>query len=130
LTIGDHSFVGHDCCFHVARGIRVGTHCLLAGGSRFYDTDGHPLDARRRRHERISPDQAQEIRLGDDVWVGAGCTVLKGVTIGNRAIVGAGSVVTRDVPADTIVAGNPARVLRSLASAEPAAAAGADTRDS
>ena len=52
--------------------------------------------------------------IGDNVWIGGGAIVLPGVTIGNNAIIGAGSVVTRDIPADTVAAGNPARVLKTL----------------
>ena len=80
-----------------------------------YDLDGHPLDAERRRNGEPSP--AEEIKpvvIGDDVWIGTGAVILKGVTIGDRAVIAARSVVTADVPCDVIVAGNPAKLIRNL----------------
>jgi acetyltransferase-like isoleucine patch superfamily enzyme len=116
LDIGDDSFVGHLCDFRAARSITIGCRCLIAGGTMIADYDGHPLDAALRSAGRTSPaSDIQPVVLGDDVWVGYGAVVLKGVRIGNRAIVGAKSVVTRDVPSDCVVAGNPARVIRRLA---------------
>jgi acetyltransferase-like isoleucine patch superfamily enzyme len=119
LVIGDGSFVGHNCAFHVARSVRVGRHCLLAGGVRVFDMDGHPLDAdRRRAGEPTPPEGVAEVVLEDDVWVGSGAIILKGVTVGARSIIAAGAVVTKDVPPDMIVAGNPARVIKQLAPTE------------
>ena len=85
------------------------------GGVRVFDLDGHPIDAElRRRGEPTPPDGIRPVILGNDVWIGAGAIILKGVSIGDRSIVAAGSVVTRPVPADTVVAGNPAKVVRTL----------------
>jgi len=118
LEIGDETFVGHFCSFSVAESIRVGRHCLLAGGVSIADYDGHPLDAEaRRRGETSRACEIQPVAIGDDVWIGSGATILKGVTIGDRAIVGARAVVTRDVSPDTIVAGNPARIVKHLSTA-------------
>ncbi|MBX9580844.1 MAG: hypothetical protein K2X87_11100 [Gemmataceae bacterium] len=115
LMIGDGTFVGHACRFSVGRSVRVGRHCLLAGGVQVFDMDGHPLDAdRRRAGDPTPPGQIAPVVIGDDVWVGAGAVILKGVTVGDRAVVAARAVVTRDVPADAVVAGNPARVVRTL----------------
>jgi acetyltransferase-like isoleucine patch superfamily enzyme len=114
LSIGDNTFVGHGCSFHVSKSISIGDHCLLAAGVSIYDMDGHPLDAQaRREHRPTPPDSIHPVVIGDDVWIGHGSMILKGVTIGDRAIVAAHSVVTRDVPSDCIVGGNPARILRS-----------------
>ena len=116
LLIGDGTFVGHDCGFHVARSVRLGRHCLLARGVQVFDMDGHPLDAdRRRAGDPTSPEDIHPVVIGDDVWVGTGALILKGVTVGDRAVIAARAVVTKDVPADTVVAGNPARVVRHLA---------------
>jgi acetyltransferase-like isoleucine patch superfamily enzyme len=113
LVIGDGTFIGHACGFNAGRSIRIGKNCLLATMVLVYDQDGHPLDAERRRAgESSPPEEILPVIIGDDVWIGTGAVILKGVTIGDRAIVAARSVVTKDVPADAIVAGNPARIIR------------------
>ena len=89
--------------------IRIGAHTLVGPAVQIY-TPLHPLDAaRRRREEYGSP-----VDIGTDVWVGGGAIILPGVRIGDRTVIGAGSVVTRDVPADVFAAGNPCRVIRPL----------------
>ncbi|MFL5342202.1 MAG: acyltransferase [Gemmataceae bacterium] len=123
LTIGDGTFVGHQCAFNVGRSIRIGSNCLLAGGVRLFDMDGHPLDAAKRRAGEPTPAEGiRPVVIGDDVWIGTGAIILKGVTIGDRSIVAASAVVTRSVPADVVVAGNPARVVKALAPKVEAAA--------
>ena len=115
LSIGDHCFLGHNCAITVAQQVKIGNRCLIAGGVRISDFDGHPLDAAERRSGATSPsDQVTPVTIGDDVWLGHSAMILKGVTVGDRATVGARSVVTRDVDADTVVAGNPARVVKLL----------------
>jgi acetyltransferase-like isoleucine patch superfamily enzyme len=112
LRIGNHTFIGHQCSFSLAKGITIGDHCLIAGGTNFFDNDGHPTDAAKRRAgEQVNTDDVHPIIIGNDVWIGIGCRILKGVHIGDRAIIGAASVVTRNVAPDTIVAGNPARII-------------------
>lgn len=121
LVIGDGSFVGHGCGFHIGSAVRVGRHCLLAGGVQVFDLDGHSLSAADRRAGQPTPaDDVHPVEIGDDAWVGSGALILKGVKVGERSVVAARSVVTRDVPPDTIVAGNPARVVRTLSPAESA----------
>jgi acetyltransferase-like isoleucine patch superfamily enzyme len=118
FVVGDGTFIGHQCSFRVARSVRIGRHCLLASGVSVLDMDGHPLDAARRRAGQPTPPEGiAPVAIGDDVWVGAGAMIMKGVTIGDRSVVAAGSVVTRDVPPDSVAAGNPARVVKSLAPA-------------
>ncbi len=115
LVIGDGTFIGHACGFNVAQSVRIGSHCLFASGIRVFDLDGHPLDAESRRSGQPTPPEGiSPVSIGDDVWIGNSALILKGVSIGDRSIVAAGAVVTRDVPADSIVAGNPARVVKSL----------------
>jgi maltose O-acetyltransferase len=70
----------------------------------------HPMNAKLRREREFG----QPIEIGEDVWVGGGAIILPGVRIGSRAVIGAGSVVTRDVPDDTFAAGNPCRVMREI----------------
>lgn len=82
----------------------IGPGCNLA-------TSIHPISPRLRRHKL---QYNKPIHIGNNVWFGAGVTVLPGVTVGDNAIVGAGSVVTKDVPSNAIVAGNPARLIRMI----------------
>lgn len=118
LLIGDDCFLGHNTAITVARSVSIGNHCLIAGGVRISDFDGHPIDARRRRAaEPADPESVRSVKLGNDVWVGHSAMILKGVQVGDRAVIGARSVVTHDVPPDTVVGGNPARMIRSLKAA-------------
>lgn len=89
--------------------VTVGANTIIA------DTDFHPLDALRRQHAPIDGATAP-IVIEDDVFIGMQCLILKGVTIGRGSVIGAGSVVTRDVPPGVIAAGNPAAVIRALSS--------------
>ena len=115
LTMGDSVFVGHNCRFAVAQSIRIGNHCFLAGGVSLADNDGHPADfEKRKRNLPPGREDVKPVTIGNDVWIGRGAWILKGVTIGDRAIVGANAVVTKDVPADAIVGGNPAKIIKSL----------------
>lgn len=116
LRIGNGTFLGHNCALSIAERIELGEHCLIAGGVRIADFDGHPLDAAARRAgEFVEPERVQPVTIGNDVWIGHGAMILKGVTVGERSIVAARAVVSRDVPADCIVAGNPARLVKQLA---------------
>lgn len=131
VTIGEHTFIGGST-FISRSSITIGNNVTIAWGATFYDHDSHSLDYKERRKD-IS-DELDDIRNGrnfianknwnvvkskpikicDDAWIGMNCIILKGVTIGEGAIVGAGSVVTKDVPAWTVVAGNPAKVVKTL----------------
>lgn len=111
IRVGRDVFVDHGCTLNDIGGIDIGDEVMI-GPNVSLLTSGHPLDpATRRRAITAAP-----IRLGRNVWIGASAVVLQGVTIGDDSVVGAGSVVTRDVPAGVLVAGSPARVARSLAS--------------
>jgi len=116
LEIGDGTFIGHHCGINVGREVTIGRNCLLATGVLIYDQDGHPLDAAKRRSGEPTPQKdIHPVKLGDDVWIGVGSIILKGVTVGDRAVVAARSVVTKDVPADAVVSGNPARIISDQA---------------
>lgn len=93
--------------------LTIGNHVKVGACVLITDTDAHPLDYMARRTTGEGTKSAP-IVIEDDVWVGAHSIILKGVTIGARSIIGAGSVVTRDIPADCVAAGNPCRVIRSL----------------
>ncbi len=112
LEIGDNfAMTGGSLC--AAERITIGNNVAIGANSTLIDTDFHPLDPKTRRQ---SPQGAQTapIRIEDDVFIGMNCLVLKGVTIGECSIIGAGSVVTKSIPPSVIAGGNPARVLRTL----------------
>ncbi|MEW1952075.1 sugar O-acetyltransferase [Terrabacter sp. NPDC080008] len=106
LTLGEDAFINLGCRFQDTGGITIGAGTLIGHGTTL-TTLNHAVDPARRADMEPAP-----ITIGRDVWLGAGVTVVPGVTIGDGAIVGAGAVVTKDVPADTISAGVPARVIR------------------
>jgi acetyltransferase-like isoleucine patch superfamily enzyme len=119
LTIGDHTGIGHDCRFTVGKHIDIGRHCRIAAGVWMFDSSGHPAEPYSRlRGLAASTAEVRPIRIGDNVWVGGRAIVHPGVTIGPHSIVSAGAVVMNDVPAYTVVAGNPARKIRTLAPIE------------
>lgn len=94
----------------------IGARTKIGGGTVIYDTDFHSLDAaiRSDRARDLANARRRPVSIGEDVFIGAHTTILKGVTIGDRAVVGACSVVTRDIPPDEIWAGNPAAFVRTL----------------
>lgn len=103
--------------------LRIANDVKIGAGVSIIDTDCHPIDWRLRamrpknEHEVNAIAQATKsapITIEEHAWIGAGCIILKGVTIGVRSVIGAGSVVTRDIPADCIAAGNPAKVIKRL----------------
>ena len=98
--------------------ISIGDDVTIGSNSMIVDTDFHPLDPLNRRVD-ADAGRAAPVLIGNDVFIGAQCLILKGVHIGDGAVIGAGSVVTRDVPAKVIAAGNPAIVIRRLESGEP-----------
>ena len=121
LTIGDHTFVAHGCQFFVAESVRIGRHCLLAGQVEVRDFDGHPVEAAERLANRPTPREGiKPVEIGDGVWIGSGALILRGVKIGDRAVVAARALVTGDVPPDILVAGNPARPVKALNNAHAA----------
>ncbi|MEX2175666.1 MAG: acyltransferase, partial [Pirellulaceae bacterium] len=82
LIIGDDTFLGHHADFRIAKSLRIGRHCLIAGGVTIADYDGHPLQAETRRSGQTSPlAEVRPVSIGDDVWIGSGAVVLKGVTV-------------------------------------------------
>lgn len=108
LLIGDDVFVNQGVVLSASARIVVGNRVLIGPGCTVIDNDFHGLV------DRNDPPPSEPITIGDDVWLGTRCLVLRGVTIGAGAVVAAGAVVTQDVPPRTLVAGMPARVIRSL----------------
>ena len=110
ITLGDHIFFNFNCTILDVAAVTIGSRTLFGPGVQVY-TATHPLDYQERAS---GLEYAKPIRIGEDVWVGGGAIVCPGVTIGDRTVIGAGSVVTKDIPADVLAAGNPCRVLRVL----------------
>lgn len=111
LRIGNHVGISGASIFCV-KSIEIGNYVLIGASCRIYDTDFHPINYRDRRESKKAA--SAEVVIQDDVWLGANVTVLKGVTIGARSIIASGSVVTRDIPADTLAGGIPAKPIRML----------------
>lgn len=108
IEVGAGSFINFDCVFLDLVPIRIGRNVLIGPKVQLL-TAVHPFEADERA---TKTEMGKPITIGDDCWLGGGVIVCPGITIGARTIVGAGSVVTRDIPADCIAAGNPARILR------------------
>lgn len=129
ITVGEWCFVGEGAKVWSSKGITIGDRVLISHNVNIHDTNSHSID-HRLRHQQYQeivlsghPSNAPGIldgpvSIGDDAWIGFDATILKGVSVGQGAIVGARSVVTEDVPPWTIVAGNPARTVRVLDASE------------
>jgi len=126
IVLGDKCFVGAGARLWSAASITTGSHVLIAHGVNIHDNIAHSLSWHERRVEidALLPGlrlinhrfdlQAKPLTIGDDVWIGFGASIIGGVNIGRGAIIGAGTMVTKDVPPFTIVVGNPMRVVRTL----------------
>lgn len=115
LELGDRTSIGYGVVISVSKRVTLGRDVRLADGVFITDNPGHPLDAaKRRNHEPVDPESVKPVVLGDDVWLGTRVIVLPGVRIGAGTVVGAGSVVSRDLPAGVLAVGSPARPVRSL----------------
>jgi maltose O-acetyltransferase len=110
IELGERVFFNFNCVVLDVCAVRIGAYSLFGPAVQIY-TPLHPLDAALRRKQEYG----KPVVIGSDVWVGGGAIILPGITIGDRAVIGAGSVVTRDVPAGVFAAGNPCRVIRELA---------------
>jgi acetyltransferase-like isoleucine patch superfamily enzyme len=120
LAQGAEVTIGNECGLSgvticAAINVSIGNRCLLGADVLIADTDFHSVDTVQRRHlPTPAPSPSDSVRIGNDVFVGARAIILKGVTVGDGSVVGAGSVVTEDIPSGVIAAGNPARVIRPL----------------
>ena len=122
IEIGHHCFVGENTRIWSASSIKIGDRVLISHGVNIHDSNSHSISAASRAthfeqifaagHPKVLTDVfTKPISIGNDAWIGFGASVFKGVTIGEGAIVGAHSVVTKDVPPYAIVVGNPARII-------------------
>jgi acetyltransferase-like isoleucine patch superfamily enzyme len=110
IRVGRNVFINQNCTLYDLGGIDIGDEVMI-GPNVSLITSGHPIAPSQRR----AGVTASPIVLERNVWLGAGVTIIGGVTVGENSVVAAGSVVTRDVPPNTLVGGNPARVIRSIA---------------
>ena len=112
--IGEETFLNHNAYLMDGAPITIGKHCFIGPNCGMY-TANHPLVAEERNQ---GLEQARPITIGDNVWIGADVTILPGVTIGEGSVIGAKSVVTKDIPPNVIALGNPCRVLRAITEAD------------
>lgn len=109
IELGERVFFNFDCVVLDVCSVRIGSFTLFGPAVQIY-TPMHPFKAALRRREEFG----KPVEIGADVWIGGGAIVLPGVRIGDRAVIGAGSVVTRDVPEGVFAAGNPCRIIRAV----------------
>jgi acetyltransferase-like isoleucine patch superfamily enzyme len=123
IEIGDLVYIGDSVIISTRECIRIGSRTMLAHGVQIFDNDSHPVDAGDRHADYLDLIEGRQrthlipsapVEIGEDCWVGANSIVLKGVKIGNRSIIAAGSVITTDIDDDCVAAGNPAKIVRSL----------------
>ncbi len=109
ILLGERVYFNFNCVVLDVCEVRIGDYTLFGPGVQIL-TSLHPFDAQSRREQEFG----KPIEIGADVWVGGGALILAGVRIGSRSVIGAGSVVTRDVPEGVLAAGNPCRVIRDV----------------
>lgn len=115
LTIGDNTTLNYQTLISVAKSVTIGNNCKFAGEIKIFDNNSHPLDyIKRRNNEIMSESDVSAVYIEDDVWIGTQTIILKGVTIGKGAVIGAGSIVTKSIPPYSLAVGNPASVIKNL----------------
>ena len=115
LKVGDNSGIGHNCVMSIGKGITIGRNCRMGINVTMFDSPGHPLDpVRRQAGEAPDLENVRPITIGDNVWLGGGSVIFPGVSIGDNSVISMASVVMSDIPANVVVAGNPARKIMSL----------------
>ena len=110
IEVGDNFFANHNMVILDGAKVIFGDNIFIAPNCGFY-TAGHPIDS-ERRNEGL--EYAYPIIVGNDVWIGAGVHVMPGVTIGDNVVIGAGSVVVKDIPSNSVAVGNPCKVIRAI----------------
>lgn len=110
ITFGKNFYANYNCTILDGAKVTFGDHVFIAPNCGFL-TAGHPLDVEQRNQ---GLEYAYPITIGNNVWIGAGVQVLPGVNIGDNTVIGTGSIVTKDIPANVIAAGNPCRVIREI----------------
>lgn len=108
ITLGENTYINMNCSFIDDGSITIGKAVMFGSGVTIA-TVGHPIKPDMRKYMYTDP-----VVIGDNCWIGAGVTICPGVNIGENTVIGAGSVVTKDIPANVIAVGNPCRVLREI----------------
>lgn len=109
IEIGDNFYSNHNLLILDPGKVTIGDNVFIGPNVSFY-TAGHPLDKEKRRQQL---EYAKKITIGNDVWIGGSVCILPGVTIGNNVVIGAGSVVNKDIPDNVVAAGNPCKIIKS-----------------
>lgn len=109
IVIGERNFFNNNVSIGAVEKVVIGNDCLIGGSVSITDCDFHDINPETRH---TSQGSKKPVQIGNNVWLGTGVAVLKGVTIGDNSVVGAMSVVTKSIPANCVVAGNPARIIR------------------
>jgi len=110
VIIGDKTVLGQECTVSAYQRVRIGEQCVIADRAMFIDFDHGMVEV--ERPVRVQGIYKRDVEVGSNVWIGYGACVLRGVRVGDNAVIGTNSVVTRDVPANAVVGGIPARIIR------------------
>ncbi len=110
ISLGKNFYANFDCVMLDVCPVRIGDNCMLAPGVHIY-TATHPLDAEERNS---GVEFGKPVTIGNNVWIGGRAVINPGVTIGDNVVVASGAVVTKDVPANVVVGGNPAKIIKTL----------------
>jgi acetyltransferase-like isoleucine patch superfamily enzyme len=110
VQIGAKTVIGQECTISAYQRVRIGEQCVIADRTMFIDFDHGVVEV--ERPIRLQGIYKRDVEVGSNVWIGYGACILRGVSVGDNAIVGTNSVVTKDVPANAVVAGIPARIIR------------------
>lgn len=110
IHVGEHFYANFDCLFLDICPIHIGDHCMFGPGVHIY-TAAHPLNAKLRNS---GAEFGKPVTIGNNVWIGGRAVINPGVTIGNNVVIGSGSVVTKDVPDNVVIGGNPARIIKTI----------------
>jgi acetyltransferase-like isoleucine patch superfamily enzyme len=116
LIIGNRVSVNYQNLISVAKSLQIGDDTMIAANVQIFDNISHPLSpSRRLRHDPFTLEESAPVLIGKNCWVGTNSIVMRGVTIGDNSVVAAGSIVTKSVPPNTLVAGNPAAPIKQIA---------------